>query len=105
MRGLSLVVASAGFSLLPCAGFSLRSLLFLQNTGSRCAGFSSCGSWALELRLSSCGAPQHVGSSWTRDQTRVPCVGRWILFLKIFFFDVDHFFFFFNEDLESDAYV
>ena len=24
-------------------------------------------------------APQHVGSSQTRAQTRVPCIGRWIL--------------------------
>ena len=24
-------------------------------------------------------APRHVGSSWTRDQTHVPCIGRWIL--------------------------
>ena len=24
-------------------------------------------------------APQDVGSSWTRAQTHVPCVGRWIL--------------------------
>ena len=24
-------------------------------------------------------APQHMGSSWTRDQTHVPCVGRQIL--------------------------
>ena len=24
-------------------------------------------------------APRHVGSSLTRDQTRVPCIGRWIL--------------------------
>ena len=24
-------------------------------------------------------ALQHVGSSQTRDQTRVPCIGRWIL--------------------------
>ena len=21
----------------------------------------------------------HVGSSWTKDRTRVPCIGRWIL--------------------------
>ena len=42
-RGLSPVVASGGYSSLPCAGFSLRWLLLLQNTGSRCAGFSSCG--------------------------------------------------------------
>ena len=37
---------------------------------------------ALEHRLSSCQAwgfvaLQHVGSSWTRDQTHVPCIGRW----------------------------
>ena len=23
--------------------------------------------------------PRHVGSSQTRDQTSVPCIGRWIL--------------------------
>ena len=37
------------------AGFSLRWLLLLRSTGSRHTGFSSCGSWALERRLSSCG--------------------------------------------------
>ena len=54
-------------------------------------GFSSCSKqgllscWnlqALELRLSSCGMQAellHVGSSQTRDQTRVPCIGRQIL--------------------------
>ena len=41
--------------LLRCAGFLLRWILLLRSTGSRCAGFSSCGSWALELRLCSCG--------------------------------------------------
>ena len=40
-RGLSLVAASWGCSLLWCAGFSLRWLLLLRNTGSRRAGFSS----------------------------------------------------------------
>ena len=52
---LSLVAASRGCSLLRCVGFSLQWLLLLQSTGSRRAGFSSCGSWALERRLSSCG--------------------------------------------------
>ena len=56
MRGLSLVVASRGYSSLQCEGFSMRWLLLLRSTGSRCAGFSSCGSRALEHRLSSCGA-------------------------------------------------
>ena len=37
-------------------GFSLRGLLLLWSTGSRRAGFSSCGSQALERRFSSCGA-------------------------------------------------
>ena len=55
-RGLSLVVASGGYSLLWCVGFSLQWLLLLRSTGSRCVGFSSCSSWALESRLSSCGA-------------------------------------------------
>ena len=54
--GLSLVAASWGCSSLRCAGFSLRRLLLLWSTGSRRAGFSSCGSWALERRLSTCGA-------------------------------------------------
>ena len=48
-----------------------------------CAGFSSCGSWALDHRLSNwCTrlvASWHVGSSQTRDQTHVSCFGRRIL--------------------------
>ena len=55
-RGLSLVMASRGYSLLWCSGFSLRWLLLLRSMGSRHAGFSSCGSQALERRLSSCDA-------------------------------------------------
>ena len=42
------VAASRGYSLLGCAGFSLQWLLLLRSTGSRHAGFSSCGSQALE---------------------------------------------------------
>ena len=45
--GLSLVAVSGGYSLLQCAGFSLRWLLLLWSTGSRCAGFSSCGAQLL----------------------------------------------------------
>ena len=44
--GLSLVASSGGYSSLQCAGFSLWWLLLLQSMGSRCAGFSSCGTWA-----------------------------------------------------------
>ena len=45
-RGLSLVVASGGYSSLLCAGFSSWWLLLLRSTGSRCTGFSSCGTRA-----------------------------------------------------------
>ena len=55
-RRLSLVAASGSYSLLRCASFSLQWLLLLQSTGSRSTGFSSCGTWALERRFSSCGA-------------------------------------------------
>ena len=70
-HGLSLVVASGGYSSLQCMGFSPRWLLLLRSMGSRhvgcssCSmrasvvvahGLSSCGSRALECRLSSCGA-------------------------------------------------
>ena len=81
--GFSLVAASGGYSLLWCAGFSVRWLLLLLSTGwSR--GLSSCGSQALERRLSSCGTRAYllcgnVGSSWTRARTTVPCDGRRIL--------------------------
>ena len=54
--GFSLVVARGGYSLLRCMGFSLWWLLLLRSTGSRHGGFSSCGSRALESRVSSCGA-------------------------------------------------
>ena len=64
---------------------------------SHCAGFSSCkawarGAWHQRLQLTGCKhglsscvwhmhlvALRHVESSWTRDQTHVPCIGRQIL--------------------------
>ena len=47
-------------SSLRCAGFSLQWLLLLWSMGSRRTGFSSCGSWTLERRLSSCGARAYL---------------------------------------------
>ena len=72
VRGLSLAVASRGYSSLHCAGFSLQWLLLLQSTGSRrtgsvvvACGLSSCGLPALERRLSSCGSrAQLLHSMW-----------------------------------------
>ena len=45
-HGLSLVAAVGGSSLVGCkGGFSLQWSLLLQSTGSRHAGFRSCGTW------------------------------------------------------------
>ena len=83
-RGLSLVAASGGYSPLQCAGFSLQWLLLLRSTGFRCAGFSSCGSRALERRLSSCSVQASLlHSMWALPRPGlepcVPCTGRRIL--------------------------
>ena len=84
-------VAACRLSLVVSMGFSLWWLLLLRSTGSRCTGFSSCGTWAQQLWLRGSRAQaqqlwltglvalQHVGSSQTRAQTRVPCIGRRIL--------------------------
>ena len=56
VHGLFLVVASGGYSLLWCTGFSLCWLLFVVEHGLEVCGLSSCGLQALERRLSSCGA-------------------------------------------------
>ena len=64
VHGLSLVVVSAG-------SFPLWWLLSLWSAGSR-----------LRLRLlrsTALAALQHMESSWTRDQKRVPCIGRQVL--------------------------
>ena len=53
---LPLVAASGGYSSLRCVRFSLRWLLLLCSTDSKCVAFSSCGLRAPECRLSSCGA-------------------------------------------------
>ena len=78
-------------SSLRCTGFLLRWLLLLQSTCSRHTGFSSYGTWAEQLWLSGSRAqaqqlglmglvaPRHVGSSWTRAQTGVSCIGRQVL--------------------------
>ena len=50
-HGLSLVAVSKGYASLRCVGFSLQWLLLLRSTGSRHAGFSSCGTRAQYLRL------------------------------------------------------
>ena len=99
VHGLSLVVASGatlhcGARASHCGGFSccrarplgVRASVVAACGLSRCgtralesASFSNCSAWAQQLWCTALVAPQHVGSSWTRDQTRVPCIGRQIL--------------------------
>ena len=79
LRRLSLVAASWDYSSLQCLGFSWRWLLLLQSTGSRRAGFSSCGTQAQQFWRTGLVALRHAGSSRTRDRTCVPCIGRRIL--------------------------
>ena len=55
-----------------CAGFSLCWLLLLQSTSSRMRGLQ----WLWHTSLI---ALHYVESSWTRDRTHVPCIGRWVL--------------------------
>ena len=69
--GPSRVATSGGYYLWGMC-FSLRCLLSLQSMGSRAHGLQKL--WHMGLA-----APWHVWSSQTRDQTRVPCIGRWIL--------------------------
>ena len=95
LRGFSLGAVIGGYSSLWCAGFSLRWLLLLWSTGSRHTGFSSCGMqasvvvahglWSTGLVVVAHGfcCSVDVGSSRPSARTRVPCIGRRILF---FFF-------------------
>ena len=69
-----------GLFFLQCKGFSVRGRLLLQSVCSRHTGFSSYGTWAQLLWFTGLVTLQwHVGSSWTRNWTHVPCIGRWTL--------------------------
>ena len=69
MSGLSLVAASGGSSLVLVRRLLVAVASLEWNTGSVAKAGGLTGSIA----------PQHVGSSWTRDLPRVPCIGKWIL--------------------------
>ena len=70
MYRFSLDVASRGCSLLlsRCGAWA-----------SHCGGFSCWGAQAQQLWCVGSVALWHVGSSQTRDQTDVPCIGQWTL--------------------------
>ena len=89
----SLVVESEGYSLVavPRLLVAVASLVVghrPEDTWTSvltACGLSSCGFWALghrpnKLRLTGLLALWHVRSSWTRDWTRVSCIGRQVLY-------------------------
>ena len=57
----------------------MQLLLLFRSTGSRLADFGICGVWTRKLCYVGVFVPWPVGSSWARDRTCVPSVGRWIL--------------------------
>ena len=98
VRGLSLVAVSGGYSSLRFARFSLRWLLLLRSTGSRCVGFSSFGTWAQQLWLTGSVVVAHRPQSTSsvvvanglscsvargifpdQESNLCPCIGRRIL--------------------------
>ena len=85
---LILFIYSCVGSLFLCEGFlQLRRAGATLHRGARAShhrGLSPCGpqapnAQAQQLWLTGPFAPRHVGSSQTRAQTRVPCIGRQII--------------------------
>ena len=66
---LSLVAVSMDYSLDAVLELPLWWLFLLQGIGSRVSGLHQL--WCMGFTAS-----WHVGSSQTRDQTSVPCIGR-----------------------------
>ena len=91
-EGFPLVVESGGYSQVVVRGLLIAVAILVRNRGRALewTGFSSCSAWAqlclegsrAQAQLSWClglVAVQQVGSAQIRDQTSVPCTGRWIL--------------------------
>ena len=72
MHRLSLVAVSSGYS-----SVAVRSLLIAG--ASPVAAHGLWGTWASVVVHVGFIAPWFVETSWTRDQTHVPCTGWWIL--------------------------
>ena len=83
--GFSLVVVSGDYSSCSAQASHLCGFSCLRSMGSRALRLQQLqlrGSRAQAQQLWHPGfvSPWHVGSSWTRDQTCVSCIGRWILY-------------------------
>ena len=73
MFRLSLVAVSRGHSLIAELG------LWAEHVGSAAAAPGS-GAQTPQLRCTALVALGQVVSSWTMNQTHIPCIGRWILY-------------------------
>ena len=81
LQGLFLVTVIEGrFFWLLCTGFTLQRLLLLPSMGSWHTGFRSCGTRVQYLWCMGLVAPWYMGSSQTRDGTRVSSIGRQIVY-------------------------
>ena len=92
LKWLLFIICGCAGSLLLCVGLvaARGAPLPCAVRASHCGGFSCCGAqalghagfssctWAPKCKLSSC-APQHGGSSQTRDRAGIPYITRWIL--------------------------
>ena len=67
-----LVAESRGYSLAEALGL-------LTAAASLVAEHGLSGAQASVVPVHELSRPWHVKSSWTRDRTHVPCIGRWIL--------------------------
>ena len=81
---LFMAVLGLHFCVRAFSSCSKRGPLFIAVRGPHYRGVSCCGAQAPDARaqqlwLTGLVALQHVGSSQTRAQTRVPCIGRQIL--------------------------
>ena len=61
------------------AGPALAVVRASRRGGFSRGGAQALGPWAQQWWHTVFVAPPHVGSSWTRDRTCVPCIGRRIL--------------------------
>ena len=71
------MVAAAGF--LSCGEQGSPQGARPSHAGLSCCEHGPYSLWPQELWRTGLIAPWRVGSSWTKNQTCVPCIGRWIL--------------------------
>ena len=76
----SLVAVNRGFSRVVMPGLLTAVPFLVVEHGLGHTVFSSCDLWAHLLWCMALVALWPMGSSWTHDQTHVPCIGRQILF-------------------------